>query len=85
MKPQGLSGAETGFQRLRGVRYPSAVHAVPPRSFAELSCQNRFRPSAGQSADTEDVYTQNRRLWVRLREKGGKRHLRGSSKDRRGW
>jgi hypothetical protein len=21
----------------------------------------------------EDVYTQNRRLWVRLREKGGKR------------
>jgi hypothetical protein len=22
----------------------------------------------------EDVYTQNRRLWVRLREKGGKRH-----------
>jgi integrase/recombinase XerC len=23
---------------------------------------------------TEDVFTQNRRLWVRLREKGGKRH-----------
>ncbi len=22
----------------------------------------------------EDVYTQNRRLWVRLREKAGKRH-----------
>ena len=22
----------------------------------------------------EDVYTQNRRLWVRLRDKGGKRH-----------
>ena len=22
----------------------------------------------------EDIYTQNRRLWVRLREKGGKRH-----------
>lgn len=22
----------------------------------------------------EDVYTQSRRLWVRLREKGGKRH-----------
>jgi integrase/recombinase XerC len=22
----------------------------------------------------EDVYTQNRRLWVRLHEKGGKRH-----------
>ena len=22
----------------------------------------------------EDVFTQNRRLWVRLREKGGKRH-----------
>jgi hypothetical protein len=22
----------------------------------------------------EDVYMQNRRLWVRLREKGGKRH-----------
>jgi hypothetical protein len=25
-------------------------------------------------AAVEDVYTQNRRLWVRLREKGGKRH-----------
>jgi integrase/recombinase XerC len=22
----------------------------------------------------EDVFTQNRRLWVRLREKGGKQH-----------
>jgi integrase/recombinase XerC len=26
------------------------------------------------SMAVEDVYTQNRRLWVRLREKGGKRH-----------
>ena len=29
---------------------------------------------AALGMSVEDVYTQNRRLWVRLREKGGKRH-----------
>jgi site-specific recombinase XerC len=32
----------------------------------------RIGTALGMTA--EDVYTQNRRLWVRLREKGGKRH-----------
>jgi hypothetical protein len=33
-----------------------------------------FPASAGEQPVVADVYTQNRRLWVRLREKGGKRH-----------
>src|SRR5215469_2659158 len=34
-----------------------------------------FAPiGAALGMTVEDVYTQNRRLWVRLREKGGKRH-----------
>ena len=32
------------------------------------------RVGAALSLKVEDVYTQNRRLWVRLHEKGGKRH-----------
>ncbi|MBA1245789.1 MULTISPECIES: tyrosine-type recombinase/integrase [Pseudomonas] len=32
------------------------------------------RIGAALSMRVEDVYTQNRRLWVRLREKGGKQH-----------
>jgi site-specific recombinase XerC len=32
------------------------------------------RPHPALGVAVEDVYTQNRRLWVRLREKGGKRH-----------
>lgn len=32
------------------------------------------RIGAALSMKVEDVYTQNRRLWVRLREKGGKQH-----------
>jgi len=32
------------------------------------------RIGAALGMTVEDVYTQNRRLWVRLREKGGKRH-----------
>ena len=32
------------------------------------------RIGAALGMKVEDVYTQNRRLWVRLREKGGKRH-----------
>jgi hypothetical protein len=34
------------------------------------------RIGAALGMAVEDVYTQNRRLWVRLREKGGKRHAR---------
>jgi integrase/recombinase XerC len=32
------------------------------------------RIGAALGMGVEDVFTQNRRLWVRLREKGGKRH-----------
>ena len=32
------------------------------------------RIGAALGMKVEDVYTQNRRLWVRLREKGGKPH-----------
>src|SRR5215471_13484456 len=32
------------------------------------------RVGAALGMKVEDVYTQNRRLWVRLREKGGKAH-----------
>lgn len=35
---------------------------------------NRARIGAALSMKVEDVYVQNRRLWVRLHEKGGKRH-----------
>jgi hypothetical protein len=39
------------------------------------SCRSTQRtPCAGLGTAVEDVYTQNRRLWVRLPEKGGKRH-----------
>jgi len=33
------------------------------------------RTGAALSMTVEHVYTQNRRLWVRLREKGGKRRV----------
>ena len=32
------------------------------------------RIGAALAMKVEDVYVQNRRLWVRLHEKGGKRH-----------
>jgi integrase len=37
------------------------------------------RIGAALGMAVEDVYTQNRRLWVRLREKGGKRHAMPST------
>jgi integrase/recombinase XerC len=33
------------------------------------------RVGAALAMRVEDVYTERRRLWVRLREKGGKAHL----------
>jgi integrase/recombinase XerC len=35
---------------------------------------NLAQLGAALGMTVEDVYTQNRQLWVRLREKGGKRH-----------
>jgi integrase len=52
---------------------PALVVAAGERAsmhFLELFAANIRNPHVA----VEDVFTQNRRLWVRLREKGGKRH-----------
>ena len=44
------------------------------RALIGLMVYSFARIGAALAMRVEDVYTQNRRLWVRLREKGGKRH-----------
>jgi integrase len=44
------------------------------RALIGLMIYSFARIGAALGMAVEDVYTQNRRLWVRLREKGGKRH-----------
>jgi site-specific recombinase XerD len=44
------------------------------RALIGLMIYSFARIGAAVGMKVEDVYTQNRRLWVRLREKGGKRH-----------
>lgn len=44
------------------------------RALIALMVYSFARIGAALSMKVEDVYTQNRRLWVRLREKGGKAH-----------
>lgn len=44
------------------------------RGLIALMVYSFARVGAALAMNVEDVYTQNRRLWVRLREKGGKRH-----------
>lgn len=44
------------------------------RALIGLMVYSFARIGAALGMLVEDVYTQNRRLWVRLREKGGKRH-----------
>jgi site-specific recombinase XerC len=44
------------------------------RALIGLMVYSFARVGAALGMKVEDVYTQNRRLWVRLREKGGKRH-----------
>jgi site-specific recombinase XerD len=44
------------------------------RALIGLIVYSFARTGAALGMAVEDVYTQNRRLWVRLREKGGKRH-----------
>jgi len=44
------------------------------RALVALMVYSFARIGAAVGMKVEDVYTQNRRLWVRLREKGGKRH-----------
>jgi site-specific recombinase XerD len=44
------------------------------RALIALMVFSFARVGAALATRVEDVYTQNKRLWVRLREKGGKRH-----------
>ena len=44
------------------------------RALIGLMVYSFARVGAALSLKVEDLYTQNRRLWVRLHEKGGKRH-----------
>jgi len=44
------------------------------RALIGLMVYSFARIGAALGMSVEDVYTQHRRLWVRLREKGGKRH-----------
>jgi site-specific recombinase XerC len=52
-----------------------STHAgLRDRALIALMVYSFARIGAALGMTVEDVYTQNRRLWVRLREKGGKRH-----------
>ena len=47
---------------------------LPDRALIALMVYSFARIGAVSMMKVEDVFTQNRRLWIRLREKGGKRH-----------
>jgi site-specific recombinase XerC len=52
-----------------------STHAgLRDRALIALMVYSFARIGAALGMAVEDVFTQNRRLWVRLREKGGKRH-----------
>jgi len=52
-----------------------STHAgLRDRALIGLMVYSFARIGAALGMAVDDVYTQNRRLWVRLREKGGKRH-----------
>ena len=52
-----------------------STHAgLRDRALIALMVFSFARVGAALSMKVEDVYSQNRRLWVRLREKGGKQH-----------
>ena len=50
------------------------VVGLRDRALIGLMVYSFARIGAALGIAVEDVYTQNRRLWVRLREKGGKGH-----------
>lgn len=53
----------------------TSTHAgLRDRALIALMVYSFARIGAALNMKVEDVYTQNRRLWVRLSEKGGKRH-----------
>jgi len=51
-----------------------SVIGLRDRALIALMVFSLARVGAALGMKVEDVYTQNRRLWVRLREKGGKAH-----------
>jgi site-specific recombinase XerD len=53
---------------------PSSHVALRDRALIALMVYTFARVSAALKMKVEDVYTQKRRTWVRLHEKGGKRH-----------
>jgi hypothetical protein len=52
----------------------STVIGLRDRALIGLMVYSFARIGAALGMTVEDVFTQNRRLWVRLREKDGKRH-----------
>ena len=52
----------------------NTVTGLRDRALIALMVYSFARIGAALGMAVEDVYTQNRRLWVRLREKGSKRH-----------
>jgi len=61
-----------------------ATHAgLRDRALIGLMVYSFARTGAALSMTVEHVYTQNRRLWVRLREKGGKRRVSRAHHQRR--
>jgi site-specific recombinase XerD len=52
----------------------STVVGLRDRALIGLMVYSFARIGAALGTTVEDVFTQNRRLWVRLHEKGGKRH-----------
>ncbi len=53
---------------------PATPTGLRDRALIGLMTYSFARVGAALSMRVEDVYVQNRRLWVRLHEKGGKRH-----------
>lgn len=60
-------------QLLDGIDVSTPV-GLRDRALIALMVYSFARIGAALAMRVEDVYVQNRRLWVRLREKGGKRH-----------
>jgi integrase/recombinase XerC len=61
----------------------STVVGLRDRALIGLMVYSLARIGAALGMTVEDVFTQNRRLWVRLREKGGKRHVARASSPAR--
>jgi site-specific recombinase XerD len=65
--------AEEARRLLRSIE-PTTPAGLRDRALIGLMVYSFARIGAALGMKVEDVYLQNRRLWVRLREKGGKHH-----------